>query len=219
MLKLKAVFFDIDNTLFPTRDFTELARKGAIKAMVKEGLPFSEKRAYSELLRVVKKYGPNYPKHFDRLLERLGTGYDPKLIAAGVIAYHEAKGRLAPYPDVPPTLRALRRKGLRLYALSRGVDIKQWDKLIRLNLHPLFNGVFVTDAKTTAFYRSVLRRLKLQPDEAVMVGDCPRIDVIPAKKAGITAIHLLKGKHAHDPDGRKADFRIKSMRELLVVLR
>lgn len=219
MPKLKAIFFDIDNTLFPTSEFTVLARKRAVRAMVREGLPFGEKEAYKRLLSIVERYGSNYPHHFDILLRGYKIKRSPKLVASAVIAYHEAKKHLTPYPDVPGTLRLLRSKGFRVYALSRGVDVKQWDKLIRLGLHRIFEEVFVTREKDAHFYRSVLTRLKLKPGEAAMVGDYPRIDILPAKKAGFLTIHLMKGKHAKDPDGRKADFQIRAIRELPVILK
>ncbi len=217
MPKIRAVFFDIDNTLFPTDKFAEFARRRAIRAMVKAGLKASEGKAYRTLTHVVRKHGSNYPQHFDRLLERLGAPRDPKLIAAGILAYHQAKSELKPYPDVPPTLCALRRKGLPLYALSRGIAVKQWDKLILLGLGNLFDGVFVTNRKDVHFYSRVIRKLRLQPSSVVMVGDNPRIDTAPARRAGITTVRLIKGKHAKEKGA--ADFRIHSMRELPRILR
>jgi len=218
--RIKAVFFDIDNTLFPTDRFAAFARKSAIRAMAREGLPCSEAKAYALLKKIVVKYGANSPRHFDILLTELKQPRSPKLIAAGVAAYHSAKLRLAPYPGVPRTLSSLRNRGYKLYALSRGVDIKQWDKLIRLGLHNHFSGVFVAkESKGVRFYKHVLRDLHLSPSEAIMVGDNPRLDILPAKKAGITTAHFMKGRHARDPDGRLADFRIRDLHELMLILR
>ena len=214
MVKLRTVFFDIDNTLFPTDEFAKLARKRAVKAMVAAGLKASEAQAYSTLIKLVRKYGANDQHHFDRLLKEFGMQRNPRIIAAGVIAYHGAKERLAPYPDTIPTLHTLHRKGLKLYALTRGVDVKQWDKLIRLGLQDLFDGVFVTCKKNKAFYSCVQRKLHLRPGEAAMVGDNPRIDVIPANSVGLVTIHLMKGKHAKDEGSSQATFRIRSLREL-----
>lgn len=214
MPKPKAIFFDIDNTLFPTDAFAALARRSAVKAMVKAGLPFSEKETYDALMGIVRKYGSNYPLHFDRLLDSLGAGRDPKLIASAVIAYHSSKRRLAPYPGVKHALRTLKARGFKLYIFSRGIAVKQWDKLIRIGLHNLFTNVFVTDAKTTHSYRGVMHELRLAPGEALMVGDNPDIDVIPARKAGLLTAHLMKGKHAKDAGSRLADFRIREISEL-----
>ena len=211
---LKAIFFDIDNTLFPSRKFVELARRNAISAMVQVGLPFDEEHLYKRLLHIVKRYGSNYPHHFERLLDDLNWDRDPKIVAAGIAAYHNTKLSLSPYPDVPKTLLALRDMGYRLYVLSQGLPVKQWDKLIRLGLHFFFTDVFVTEkAKDTAFYKRVLRKLKLKPSEALMVGDKPKSDIVPAKRAGIRTVLIA-------PAGRKqgADFRIRTMHELLKVV-
>jgi len=217
--RIRAVFFDIDNTLFPTDEFAAFARKSAIRAMVREGLPCTDAKAYSLLVKVVKKYGPNCPTHFDLVLKELHIKRDPRLIASGVAAYHSAKRSLTPYPDVPGTLRLLRKLGFHTYALSRGVDVKQWDKIILLGLAHLFDGVFVAQMKDARFYARALNSLHLKPSEAVMVGDNPRLDILPAKQAGIAAIHFMKGRHSRDPGGKKADFRIRTMRELIPILR
>ena len=43
MALLDAVFFDIDDTLFPTTEFAQRARWNAVKAMVAAGLELPEK--------------------------------------------------------------------------------------------------------------------------------------------------------------------------------
>ena len=71
---IKAILFDIDDTLFPTTAFALEARKAAVKAMVAAGLDFSEDVVFDELLEAIAEFSSNYSHHFNKLIERL----DPK---------------------------------------------------------------------------------------------------------------------------------------------
>lgn len=65
---VQAIFFDIDDTLFPSTEFAEQARRNAVHAMIEAGLPVaSSDEAYCRLLRIVGQKGPNYERHFDDL--------------------------------------------------------------------------------------------------------------------------------------------------------
>jgi putative hydrolase of the HAD superfamily len=207
-LALKAILFDIDNTLFPSTDFAELARRNAINAMVEAGLNVDSEKAYRTLRRIINRYGPNYPKHFNALLRELGRKPDPKVIAAGIVAYHQAKTSIFPYPPVPKTIIHLREKGYRICVASEGRALKQWDKLIRLGLHNIFHDVFVTSKKSRKFYRSILRKLKLRPQEVMMVGDNIEKDIKPAKELGIITVLVAPGH------SKCADYCIKNIGEL-----
>ncbi|MEM3030966.1 MAG: TIGR02253 family HAD-type hydrolase [Candidatus Micrarchaeia archaeon] len=222
---VKAILFDIDDTLFPSSEFAEKARRNAIAAMVEEGLERSADEAYAALESIIRKYGSNYPRHFDALLDRLGVKENrARLIAAGVAAYHNTKGTIAPFPDVPKTLVRLRDLGYRLYAVSEGKAVKQWDKLIRLGLDFFFHGAFISEelgcGKSVRFYRAVTRKLVLKPGELLMVGDRLDKDVVPAKKAGMRAVRVLQGKYASQAAGKtRPDFEITRVGELLGVLK
>jgi putative hydrolase of the HAD superfamily len=107
---LKAIFFDIDDTLYDSSKLTAMARMNSIKAMIDSGLPEKdENKVYKILEGIIAKFGPNYGKHYDELLRELGLKWDPKIIAAGVVAYEHTKvGYLKPFPGVIPTLLELK---------------------------------------------------------------------------------------------------------------
>ena len=90
---LKAIFFDIDDTLYSTSEFSEMARSMALDAMIDAGLAVDKKVLQEELEEVINEFSSNYEHHFDKLLlripKRLYRGINPGIIvAAGVIAYH-----------------------------------------------------------------------------------------------------------------------------------
>ena len=143
---IKAVFFDIDDTLYDTSGFARLARKAAINVMIDAGLPLSSDEAYKLLKEIIKEKGSNYDKHFNILTEKVFGEEKPLLIALGMITYHNVKfALLRLFPKTPSTLIYLKSKGYQLGVISDGITIKQWEKLIRLGLHHFFDEVVTSE--------------------------------------------------------------------------
>ncbi len=216
-MKPKAIFFDIDNTLYDTAKFAERARRNAINAMREAGLEASEEEVYKALLKVIAKRTSNYDRHFDEMISSLGQTPAPRMIAAGIAGYHNTKASMLPFPEVKRVLVELRDSGYKIYVASEGDSLKQWDKLIRLGLDHLFHDVFVTEdvgrKKSKEFYSAIMRKLKLSPGECMMIGDSEEKDSIPAGEAGMKTVLIT-----HDGTRGKADYKIRSLTELECLL-
>lgn len=216
---MKCIFFDVDNTLFPTAEFAELARRNAIRAMIEAGLDASEGELYKGLQKLIREKGSNYSNHFDILLKRMGVERPARYVAAAVAAYHNTKSSIQPYPEVPKALMELKKRGYRLYVATNGDAVKQWDKLIRMGIHLFFDDVFVSgemgEEKSPSFFRRVLAQVKARPPECVMVGDRMDSDILPARKLGIRTVRVMQGPYSKEKG--KADFHIRKFSELLKV--
>ena len=153
MSRLRAVLFDVDDTLFSTTAFARKARANAVRAMVEAGLGLPEEVVARELDEVIAEFSSNYDHHFDKLLQRLRPSalaqLNPALVvAAGVVAYHDTKFQgLAPFDDVIPLLEGLRAAGLVTGVVTHGWTVKQAEKLVRLGLVPHLDprAVFISD--------------------------------------------------------------------------
>lgn len=196
-MKIKHIFFDIDDTLFPTTEFAERARKNAVNAMVELGLDQRPAKLYKLLKKIIKEKGSNYPNHFGELCRKLKIKEKSRYVAAAVRAYHTTKNAIFPYPSAPRILLNLRDKR-KIYIASDGNAIKQWDKLIRLGIPLLFNDVFISEElkekKSVKFFKKILKKIKAKPEECLMIGDKPDSDVLYPKKLGIKTIRLKLGK-------------------------
>ena len=169
----RVVFFDIDGTLLDTSDFAETARKAAIGLMVDNGLPLDKDEAYGVLKTIIREKGSNYGKHFNMLTKVVLGHEDPMLIALGMSTYHNVKmALLRPYPETIDTLIYLKTQGYRLAVISNGITIKQWEKLVRLNINSFFDEVITSeevgqDKPNRLIYDVALREMNGNPEKSV----------------------------------------------------
>jgi putative hydrolase of the HAD superfamily len=230
---LRAIFFDIDDTLFSTSEFAESARRNAARAMVRAGLKVDPEDVLRELKEVVAEFTSNHDFHFDKTIRRfpasaLGETNPAIVVAAGVIAYHETKWRqLLPFKDAVDALRRLAETDLVRGVITDGLTVKQAEKLLRLDVyrHLSPGAIFISDQfgvgkANPKFYRMALERLGLEPGQTMHVGDNPKADVDSPNRAGlITVRHRGTGKFASAEGETKARYEIRNFYELLNILR
>ncbi len=215
------LIFDIDDTLFPSTEFTKLARRNAIIKMVEKGLYEKIPKEYQRvevleemMYEILYKKGSNYPKVFDDLLKSLNA-YDPKFVASAVYGYHLTKSLIRPYEEAPYVLYRLSKKH-KLYVASSGLIIKQWDKLIRMGLDLFFEKVFITEKKKDAeFFKKIKKELK----NGIMIGDREDSDIIPAKKVGLITIRVRKPNTKYNFGKSIADYEIRNLNEIFDILK
>ena len=224
---IKVIFFDLDDTVVDTSKLAEMARRNAIENMVRHGLPVDFDTAYHELMELISEYGSNFSRHFDYLLRRLDLPYNPKWVAAGVIAYHNTKfAYLRTVRGVRRVLLELQRGGYRLGIITDGDPIKQWEKILRLELDAYFDEVFISDylgvkKPHPKIFKKALRKMGARPEEALMVGDRLYSDIYGAKEVGMGTIWFKYGKYANRELEYLdyADFTVRSLEEVVEIVR
>ncbi len=222
MVKVKAIIFDLDNTLI---DFTKMkkeATEAAIEAMIDAGLKIEKKKALRMINRLYEKYGIEYQKVFDKLLWKIVGKVDKKILAAGVVAYRRVKeGYVEPYPNVIPTLIELIRRGYKLGIISDAPAFQAWSRLAGMKLMHFFDFVIAFEETKRRKpnqlpFKLAVKKLKLKPNEIMMVGDDPRRDIAGAKKIGMVTV---LAKYGQVFKARvKPDFEINDISELLKIL-
>ncbi|MDD5111053.1 MAG: TIGR02253 family HAD-type hydrolase [Candidatus Altiarchaeota archaeon] len=225
MSRIKAVFFDVDNTLYDTAMQVESARRNVVLAMIEAGLPVEEKVALERLKKIVKKYGSNYRFHYDRLMESLGLEISPRIVSAGLVAYANAKSAyITPYAETVPTLIDLTRMGLKLGIVSEGVPVKQWEKLIRLGVQHFFDVVVISEdaaGKTPQLFHEACAKAGLKPSECMMVGDRIDKDIAGARKAGLMTVLVMTPRYSRikpKDDSETPDYVIRALGDLIKLI-
>jgi putative hydrolase of the HAD superfamily len=224
---IRAVFFDLDDTLVDTSKLAEIARRNAVENMIRAGMPVDFGIAYHELLELINEYGSNFNRHFDYLLRRLDLPYTPKWIAAGVIGYHNTKiTHLKTINGARRTLLNLKQMGLKLGIITDGDPVKQWEKILRTEIEDYFDAVLISDfvgvkKPHPKIFQKALKKFGVKPHEALMVGDRLYSDIYGAKNAGMVTVWFKYGKYANrELDYLEyADFQVRSLESVVEIVR
>ena len=229
---LKALFFDIDDTLYSSTEFAANARRQAAQAMIRTGLKVDEETLIHELDEIIAEFGSNDDRHFDKLLRRMPREAVPAgahnfIVGAGIIAYHQCKFRsFSPYEDALEVMKRLHEKKLILGIISAGILMKQVEKILRLNLLPLIdcNHIFITEsvgiAKTNPkIYMYACRSVGAVPQECGYVGDNPAVDIDVPHRIGMRTFFSRRGgKYENTPGAAEPDHVIHNFWDLLEII-
>jgi putative hydrolase of the HAD superfamily len=220
---IKAIIFDLDNTLLDFMAFKHASVDAALDAMIQSGLRLGKDEAKKRLYAIYDKHGIEYDKIFDDFLADVEGAVDYRKLAHAIHAYrHERSQHLLPYPMVIPTLRKLRDSSVQLAIVSDAPRIKAWMRLVGAGLDPFF-GIVVTHDDTCKFkpcpepFEAALKLLRVTPSEVLMVGDNAERDIKGAKALGIKTCWAEYG--AEKPLSVKPDFVIKEIDELLGIVK
>ncbi|MFH1451744.1 MAG: HAD-IA family hydrolase [archaeon] len=221
---VKAILFDIDNTLMDYMEMKYRCCVEAIDAMISAGLKINKKKALKSLYELYDELGMDYGTIFQKLLLKEKGKVDYRILAHGVVTYRNFKENyLVPYPNVTPTLLKLSKK-YRLAIVSDAPIMQAWMRLVTMKLDDFFEVVItkgdVKRQKNTATpFRVALRKLNLNPEDVVMVGDRIERDIKTPKKLKIKTIYARYGDTNPPEKGlSSADYEINDFNELPKIL-
>lgn len=220
---IKAVIFDLDNTLLDFMKMKENSISAAVDAMIEAGLDIEKEKAIQRINKIYEEKGYEYQQVFDEFLNE-NLGYvDYKILAAGIVAYRKAKeAALILYPRVNMTLMRLAKMGLKLAVVSDAPSREAWLRLCHLNLHHIFDEVVTFDdtgklKPSPDPFVKVLDRLNVKPEESLMVGDWPERDMVGAAKVGIKTVFARYGDTFSTVDSG-ADYEIDDFSQLIGII-
>ena len=220
---IKAIVFDLDNTLV---DFMKMKRRAieeAIPAMIDSGLKVTSEEANRIIDEIYKERGIEYQQVFDVLLQRILNKVDHKILAAGIIAYRRAReASLIPYPHVYSTLNNLLKLGIKMGVLSDAPVKEAWLRLAFLNFQHTFDAVVTFDdtgerKPSPAPFLKILERLEVKPEQTLMVGDWAERDIDGAGKVGMKTAFAKYGD-TFNTEKHNADYELEDISVLIDII-
>jgi putative hydrolase of the HAD superfamily len=196
---IKAVVFDLDNTLVDFMAMKNQAIDAAIHAMRDAGLRLPAEEIRKRIDAIYAERGIEFQSVFDQLLYDEFSKVDYKILASGIIAYRRAReAALVLYPHVTLTLIGLMKMNLKLAVVSDAPSREAWLRLCYLNLHHLFDAVVTFDdtkmrKPNREPFIEVLKRLGVRAEESLMIGDWAERDVVGAAQVGMKTIFARYG--------------------------
>ena len=190
---MKAVFFDVGETLVDeTRAFEMLADAAGVPRLTFFGVlggVLGRGGLHDEVFDVLGVETPAWP------------GYGPADL----------------YPDAVPCLVELRRRGYRVgVAGNQPQSCEQFLRDAGIEVDCIGSSAgWGVRKPAPEFFTRVAAEARCDPGEIAYVGDRVDFDVVPARAAGMVAVHIRRGPWGYLQAGReRAHVRIDSLGEL-----
>ena len=200
----------------------------AAYAMIDAGLEHSVDEIKSKINEIYTREGIEYQRVFDQMLleefmvEKGEVYY--RILSAGIVAYRKAReAALKPYPGVLHTLIELIKMGLKLAVVSDAPSKEAWLRLSYINFHHYFDAVITYDESrerkpSPVPFQMALEKLKLKPEDCLMIGDWAERDIIGAKLVGMKTVFARYGD-TFNTVNPESDYDIKSITELIDIVK
>lgn len=221
---IKAIIFDLDNTLMDFMKMKRSAVEAAADSMIDAGLEISKEKLVEKIYSIYWKEGIEDQQIFDKVLLQEFGYIDYKILAAGIIGYRRAKeANVATYPHVHITLMELIKQGIKMCVVSDAPKLPVWMRIVSLNLHNYFEFVLTFDdtgekKPSPKPFTMALERLGTTPKETLMIGDWAERDIVGAKQLGMRTVFARYGDEFNTVNSG-ADYEINDIFELLEIVR
>lgn len=219
---IKAVVFDLYGTLMTSHEASESIEEALSKILIEAGyeIYFQEvwaARQFVAFIDYTRGRANTAHEYYAKVLERLEIHPDSRLVDKFVNKDLEMqKNEL--YPDVATTVNKLKIKGIKTAIVT---TIATWRFMPLLEQNKIKIDFVCTARKAVAvkpnprIYQIALTRFGINAEEAMMVGDDIKTDILPAKSLGMKAILLSRNIRTECKD---ADHVVSSLAEITDLL-
>ena len=204
MKKIEWIFFDMGYTLVNEDGAHEVRISDAIKELSERGIVVTSEQVWQEAYR----FGSMFKAPIPNALKYLGV--------KKVRKYSTEEGETA-YEDAREALLQLKTKYK--IGIIANQPVGSCDRLKRYGLLDCVDAVFESEAlglfkPDVDFYKYALNALSCAAENAVMVGDRPDNDIVPASNVGMHTVRIIRGFFKDAPDIVAPDHTIISLLQL-----
>jgi putative hydrolase of the HAD superfamily len=223
--ELRAVLFDLDDTLYPESEFV-LSGFRAVAHWGRDRLGCSEDASYNRLREIF--YSGIRGRTFNFWLEELGLT-DPECINSAIKIYREHVPVIHLFPGVLDLLKNYHRRYL-LGMVTDGDWQMQNRKIEALGIYRYFTAIILTDKLGTNYrkpspkpFMAALEQMGVEAGAACYVGDNAGKDFFGAREVGLTAIWIRRNDGIYSgieppTTDHKPDYTIDSLNKLESIL-
>jgi putative hydrolase of the HAD superfamily len=193
--KIKAIVFDLDDTLYPQVEYKRSGFK-AVASWLADKRGFDSATVLRALEAILNQFGASYPNMFDRLVERLSleSGLVPELV--NVLIHHDPQ--IDCFEGVFPLLTRLKTK-YRLGLLTDGRLSVQTKKIAALGLENRVDSILCSDSMglekpAPELYAWFENAFQLDGPNLMYVGDNPAKDFYGANQRQWDTVQVKTGE-------------------------
>ena len=197
---VKAVVFDLDDTLISERQYIESGFK-VVSKFIGDKYNLDNDIVF-ECMNML--FEESSKEVFNRVLDSFKIKYSKEELLYLIKVYREHTPEIEFFDDVIPTLEMLREKGMKLGIITDGYKETQSRKIEVLKCKELFDEIIITDEFGREFwkpheksYKLIAERLGVKLNEMIYVGDNVAKDFVTANELGITSICIQRNNRIY----------------------
>jgi len=211
---MKAVFFDLDNTLYDSEKYYTRAFK-SISYYIYKNFKINQQTTYEILNKNWKRNTSMYNRIFDDLVEDL----DLKININDIVKiFNEQKVEENDlFLDTIPVLKKLSNE-YKIGIITDGNVLRQKRKIQKCGVESLVDLIVYTKTlqpkPSPVSFQYALNQLSSNNIQPFYVADNPKIDFIGAKKMNFTTIRIVRGEFKDVDSDKNVDYSIKTLKDV-----
>lgn len=192
---IKAVIFDLDDTLISEREYIESGYKHISKLINNEyGIGYNE--VYLNLMNL---HNQTSKYVFNRFFDKYKIAYSQETIMKLVWEYRKHIPCINFYNDVIPCIELLKLKNIKLGIITDGYKESQKLKLNAVRAENYFDEIIITDELGSEYWKPhpksfeiMKERFNVEFNEMIYIGDNPEKDFYISKIYPIKTVRIVR---------------------------